>query len=160
MQERRGSGRQGAVLTSRKAAAGGTADCVLRFPATFAAYARAASELRRALADGGVAERPRYNAELVFEEIVSNIIRHGCSNHVQCAIEFTLGLREDELVLSFKDNGQPFDPRAYTPAASPKSLDDAGRGGLGLLLVRNAASHVDYERTHQNKNRITVRIAA
>ena len=136
------------------------ADCILRFPATFAAYARASSELRRALADGGVADRPRYNAELVFEEIVSNIIRHGCTNHVQCAIEVSLGLHEGELVLSFKDNGQPFDPRDYQPASSPSSLDDAGHGGLGLILVRNAAAHIDYERTQQNKNRITVRIAA
>ena len=32
--------------------------------------------------------------------------------------------------------------------------------GLGLLLVRNAAAHIHYERTRQNKNRITVRIAA
>ena len=136
------------------------AECILRFPATFAAYARASSELRRALVDGGVAERPRYNAELVFEEIVSNIIRHGCSNHVQCAIEVSLGFQAGELVLSFKDNGQPFDPRSYQPAPSPRSLDDAGRGGLGLLLVRNAAAHIDYERTRQNKNRITVRIEA
>lgn len=136
------------------------ADCVLKFPATFAAYARASSELRRALADGGVADKPRYNAELVFEEIVSNIIRHGCSSHVQCAIEVSVGFHEDALVLSFNDNGQPFDPREHAPPAAPKSLDEAGRGGLGLLLVRNAASHIDYERTRQNKNRITVRIAA
>jgi anti-sigma regulatory factor (Ser/Thr protein kinase) len=135
------------------------ADCVLKFPATFAAYARASSELRRALADGGIADKPRYNAELVFEEIVSNIIRHGCSSHVQCAIEVSVGFHDDALVLSFNDNGQPFDPREYEPAM-PATLDEAGRGGLGLLLVRNAAAHIDYERTRQNKNRITVRIAA
>ena len=136
------------------------ADCTLRFPATFAAYARASSELRRALADEGVAERPRYNAELVFEEIVSNIIRHGCSSHVQCAIEVSLGFDEESLVLSFHDNGQPFDPCGHPLPAAPKTLDEAGRGGLGLLLVRNAAARIDYERTRQNKNRITVTIAA
>lgn len=135
-------------------------DCVLKFPATFAAYARASSALRRALAERGVADKPRYNAELVFKELVSNIIRHGCSSHVQCAIEVSLGFHDDAVVLSFNDNGQPFDPRDYEPPATLKSLEAAGRGGLGLLLVRNAASHIAYERTRQNKNRITVRIAA
>ena len=135
-------------------------DCVLKFPATFAAYARASGDLRRALEARGIAEKPRYNAELVFEEIVSNIIRHGCTSHVQCAIEVAVGFDPDAVVLSFHDNGQPFDPRAHQAQPVPQSLDAAGHGGLGLVLVRHAAARIDYERTRQNRNHTTVTIAA
>jgi anti-sigma regulatory factor (Ser/Thr protein kinase) len=135
-------------------------DCVLKFPATLAAYARASGELRRALEARAVPERPLYNAELVFEEIVSNVIRHGCSNHVQCAIEVAVEYDGKSVVLSFHDNGQPFDPRGHRTHAIPQTLEAAGRGGLGLTLVRHASTRIDYERTRQNRNHITVTIAA
>ena len=134
-------------------------DCTLKFPGTLAAFGRASGELRRALESHGVAERTRYNVELVFEEIVSNVIRHGCSHHVQCAIEVEVDIAEDAVVLSFQDNGQPFDPSEYTLPDTPRSLEAASRGGLGLLLVRNAAARIEYELTRHNKNRVTVTIA-
>jgi anti-sigma regulatory factor (Ser/Thr protein kinase) len=134
-------------------------DCVLKLPATFAAFARAAGDLRRALAKRGVNARSSYNAELVFEEIVSNVIRHGCSDHVQCAIEVTLRFRDAAIEMSFQDNGPPFDPRAYTLPALPRSHDAALRGGLGLLLVNKASESMEYEWTRQSKNHLTVTIA-
>ena len=134
-------------------------DCVLKFPGTLAAFARASGELRRTLESRGVSERARYNVELVFEEIVSNIIRHGCSHHVQCAIEVEVDVGADAVVLSFQDNGQPFDPSDYEIPDTPRSLEDAGHGGLGLLLVRNAATSIEYELTRHNKNRVTVTVS-
>lgn len=133
-------------------------DCVLKLPATFAAHARAAGELRRVLAGRGIGAKPRYNAELVFEEIISNIIRHGCSDHAQCAIEVALRFEENAIVMSFQDNGPPFDPRAYELPRMPRSLDSARDGGLGLLLVNQSSERIDYEWTRQNKNHLTVTI--
>lgn len=135
-------------------------DCTLSFPATFEAYAKAAAELRRALESRGVDPRPRHYAELVFEEIVSNIIRHGCANAPGCVVEVSLGLKDDAIVLDFEDNARPFDPRAHKVAELPSTLETAGRGGLGLRLVRKASSRIDYQRTPQNRNHLTVTIAA
>ena len=134
-------------------------DHVLKLPATFEAYARAAGDLRRLLDSRGIGLKPRYNAELVFEEIVSNIIRHGCSDHVQCAIEVALRFDEDAIVMSFHDNGPPFDPRSYVLPELPRTLETASNGGLGLLLVNKAAQRIDYEWTRQSKNHLTVTIA-
>jgi hypothetical protein len=64
------------------------------------------------------------------------------------------------VVLSFHDNGQPFEPRGYRPQAIPQTLEAAGRGGLGLMLVRHASTRIGHERTRQNRNHITVTIAA
>lgn len=136
------------------------ADCTLSFPATFDAYAKAAAELRRALESRGVGPRPRHYAELVFEEIVSNIIRHGCANQPECEVEVSLGVKADAIVLDFQDNAPPFDPLGHKMAKLPGSLEEAGTGGgLGLRLVRKASSRIDYQRTAENRNHLTVTIA-
>jgi anti-sigma regulatory factor (Ser/Thr protein kinase) len=134
-------------------------DYVVKLPATFAAFGRAAGELRRALEARGIGPKARYNAELVFEEIVSNIIRHGCSDHVQCAVEVTIRFDDDALRMNFQDNGPPFDPRTYELPELPRSPEAAMRGGLGLLLVNKASRRIDYEWTRQSKNHLTVTIA-
>lgn len=135
-------------------------DCTLSFPATFDAYAKAAAELRRALESRGVGPKPRHYAELVFEEVVSNIIRHGCVNQPECTVEVSLGVKADAIVLDFQDNAPAFDPRGHKVAPLPGSLEEAATGGLGLRLVRKASSRIDYQRTAQNRNHLTVTIAA
>ena len=131
----------------------------LSFPANFEAYARAAAELRRVLEERGVKPRPRHYAELVFEEIVSNIIRHGCSDAPECEVEVNIALRDGSIVLDFHDNARAFDPSAYQSNKLPESLEDGGRGGLGLRLVRKASTRLDYQRTGGNRNHLTVTIA-
>ncbi|HYC47811.1 MAG TPA: ATP-binding protein [Burkholderiales bacterium] len=135
-------------------------DCVLRFPATFDAYPRAAEQLREALDRRTLDERPRYRVELVFEEVVTNVIRHSSSRHLSCSIEVDIRFEKDQVVLSFEDDGRPFDPRQYELPPLPQSLEEAGVGGLGIMLVRGASTHIDYERTRENRNHLTVRIAA
>jgi anti-sigma regulatory factor (Ser/Thr protein kinase) len=131
----------------------------LSFPATFEAYGRAAAELRRMLEERGVKPRPRHHAELIFEEIVSNIIRHGCTDNPQCVVEVKVALHDNSIVLDFEDNARPFDPRAHDVPALPDSLEEASPGGLGLRLVRKASKRIDYERTAENRNHLTVTIA-
>ena len=134
------------------------ADRVLRLPATFPEFARAAAELRETLQARGIGAKPRYSAELVFEEIVSNVIRHGCSDRLQCTIEVTLRFEENAIVMRFQDDGPPFDPRGYELPAMPRSLEDARHGGLGLLLVTKASQRIEYERK-KRKNHLTITIA-
>ena len=134
------------------------ADSVFTLPATFPEFARAAAELREALEARGIDSKPRYSAELVFEEIVSNVIRHGCSDRMQCSIEVSLSFREDAIVLHFQDDGPPFDPRGYALPAMPRSLEDARHGGLGLLLVTKASQRIEYEWA-KLRNNLTITIA-
>jgi len=129
------------------------------FPANFEAYGRVAAELRRMLEERGIKPRPRHHAELVFEEIVSNIIRHGTPADSACVVEVTVDLNARAIVLDFKDDAKPFDPCSHTVAALPESLEEANPGGLGLRLVRKASERIAYERTPQNRNHLTVTIA-
>ncbi len=52
----------------------------------------------------------------------------------------------------------PFDPRRRPDPPPQKSLDEARIGGFGVMLVRRAASSLDYLRTPEDRNRLTVRL--
>jgi serine/threonine-protein kinase RsbW len=95
-------------------------------------------------------------ALLVFEEIVTNIMRYGFDDSVEHKIEVVSALSGDELRLTFDDEGRPFDPVKAPAPQRDESLATARIGGRGIFLVRKAAKHLDYERTPRGHNRLTV----
>ena len=131
----------------------------LSFPANFEAYGRAAAELRRVLEERGVKPRPRHHAELVFEEVVSNVIRHGCRDAPECMVEVRVAVQPHAIVLDFVDNARAFDPLSHAVRDLPDTLDEAAGGGLGLRLVRKVSERLDYKRTAEKRNHFTVTIA-
>jgi serine/threonine-protein kinase RsbW len=136
------------------------ADHVLRFPSTKAGFERAISDLRGALDDAGVHGRVRYNTELVFEEVVSNVIRHARPNGVTDQVEVSLVYSRESIVLTFVDDGPPFDPLQQSAPSVPAALEEAKVGGWGLPLVRERSAAMEYERTADGRNRLTVTIAS
>jgi len=95
-------------------------------------------------------------ARLVFDEIVTNVIRHAHGDDKSHLIHADLRLSGGALTLSFRDDGRPFDPRSVAPPKPAASLAQASVGGRGLTLVRAVASHIDYERTADGYNHLTV----
>ena len=67
-------------------------------------------------------------------------------------------VKDADTEMEFDDNGMPFDPRGRPDPAPQKSLDEARIGGYGLMLVRHAARSLDYLRTADGHNRLTVRL--
>ena len=132
---------------------------VLAFPATRAAFAQAFSDFQRALDDYSLSGPARYRCELVFEEVVTNVIRHGQRNGTARSVHVVLEGRNDEIVIRFEDDGIPFDP---TKRALAERKPDHGSdgGGHGIRLIRTAAQSIEYERTVEERNRLTVTIAA
>jgi len=127
----------------------------LRFPGTRSGFEGAAARLRALLDARRLEGAPRYNVELAFEEIVTNIIRHGSpTENVEVAIAFD----EREIVLTFEDNGVPFDPSVRPAPTLPESLEEAVVGGLGLVLVSKIVGRMTYARTPQRRNQLTLTI--
>ncbi|HEY1928017.1 MAG TPA: ATP-binding protein [Caulobacteraceae bacterium] len=84
--------------------------------------------------------------EVVFEEVVSNIIRHGFSPGSPQTILVAATRTANAIEFTFDDDGRPFDPLA-APAPEPlRSLETAPLGGLGVPLVRRMAASISYER--------------
>jgi anti-sigma regulatory factor (Ser/Thr protein kinase) len=132
---------------------------VLTFPATRAAFAQAFSDFQRALDDCSLPGPARYRCELVFEEVVTNVIRHGHGDESARSVRVALDGRNEKIVVRFEDDGLPFDPTK--PALGERKPDHASSGGgHGLLLIRTAAQSLEYERTVDERNRLTVTIAA
>jgi serine/threonine-protein kinase RsbW len=83
--------------------------------------------------------------EVVFEELVSNAIRHGFVRGSQQTVRVDAAADERELTLVFEDDGAPFDLLA-TPAPEPLAeLATAPEGGLGVALVTRLVSRLGYE---------------
>jgi anti-sigma regulatory factor (Ser/Thr protein kinase) len=95
-------------------------------------------------------------ARLVFEEIVTNVIRYAFDDNGAHIIHAAAGVGGDNLTLSFSDDGKPFDPRTASEPAPTYSFAQASIGGRGLTLVRAAASGMAYERTSEGRNHLTV----
>jgi len=131
----------------------------IRFPGLRDRIGSAFEDLRGALDAEQLGAAARYRAELVFEEIVTNIIRYGAQRGRDLDVCVTLEVCPDEIVLTFEDDGTPFDPRVPSDPAPRKSLEDAKVGGFGLMLVRRSARSLDYLRTADGHNRLTVRVA-
>jgi serine/threonine-protein kinase RsbW len=85
----------------------------------------------------------QHRGELCLNETVANIIRHGgCTR----AITITLGEDGDAVRMTIADDGDPFDPVTYPSADPPRTLDEAGAGGLGLRILRASADVLAYRR--------------
>jgi len=136
-----------------------TGHSVLRVSGTLAGFEQAAAELRVLLDQFQLAGRARYRAELVFEEVATNVIRHGRIEGAPVELDVSVAFSGDSLVLTFEDNGRPFDPLQRPDPPKPTSIADARLGGLGIPLVRKSAREVRYERTPDNRNRLTVTMA-
>ena len=84
--------------------------------------------------------------ELVVEEVVANICRHGYE-HQSGQVELRCRrLDRQELLLEFIDCGRPFDILAALPPDLSVNLDERAVGGLGLPLIRAMVDEVSYER--------------
>jgi serine/threonine-protein kinase RsbW len=131
----------------------------LTFPATRAGFTRAFADLRRALDGHLLQPRARYKCELVFEEVVTNIVKHGYADDREHSIDVSVDFPDNTVVMRFEDDGVPFDPREHVPLEHSGSILDASVGGRGLLLLRTATRRLDYQRTPDQRNRLTVTIA-
>jgi anti-sigma regulatory factor (Ser/Thr protein kinase) len=119
---------------------------------------RALGELGRWLDANGVGDRPRFQAELVLEELVTNVIRYGYDDQGAHLVDVALSATPEDLIMVVSDDGRPFNPLERAAPELPASLAEAHVGGLGIMLVRKATRDVSYERSG-GRNRLTVVIA-
>jgi anti-sigma regulatory factor (Ser/Thr protein kinase) len=137
------------------------AQLLLEVGSDTAAFAAAQEALHEHLEAAGVGERAIFRTELAFEELVTNVVRHGYGGRRSnlTPVEVTASVLDEEIVLSIEDPGPPFDPsQPVDAAARPTSIEDATIGGLGLRLVHAVASRIEYHR-RDGRNRVTVGIA-
>ncbi|MBQ2377082.1 MAG: SpoIIE family protein phosphatase, partial [Clostridia bacterium] len=79
-------------------------------------------------------------AQIVVDEIYSNIQLYSGAKMAQvfCTID------SDRMILTFKDDGAPFNPLKVQDPDITVTLEERVPGGLGLLMVKKMASDLSY----------------
>ena len=87
-----------------------------------------------------------YAVNLILEEILMNIIRHGYDDEDSHEIEVQIELEEDEVALTVIDDGKEFNPLTIPGPDRSKSAMDRLEEGLGLQFVRHMRNAMEYRR--------------
>ena len=131
----------------------------LRLAATREGFATGFDELRRGLDTLSLDARARFSVELIFEEVVANLVRHGARSDGRTLLSLEVVLRDDAVELTFVDDGVPFDPRERPDPTPARDLEHAEVGGRGLMLIRSVSKELQYARTPEGQNRLTVAVS-
>jgi anti-sigma regulatory factor (Ser/Thr protein kinase) len=107
----------------------------------------------------GLADRVVFNLSLAYEELLTNLLKHGYDDGDRHQITIRVSIRDRSVVAELEDDGRPFDPTSVAPADVGAPIAERPVGGLGLHLVRKLMNRVRYERAGgRNKLIMTMKI--
>lgn len=85
-------------------------------------------------------------AAITLEEIVLNCIKYGYDDVARHTIEVSWVLGKDRFCMTIRDDGHPFNPLEVPPPNLSDNLEDRPIGGLGIYLLRQLWSDIEYRR--------------
>lgn len=94
-----------------------------------------------------VEQRIVNKVNIAIDEIYSNIVNYSGANWASVYYERDL----DNIYLTFKDNGKPYNPLEAADPDISLSAEDRQIGGLGVFMVKRIMDNVDYK-YEDNKN--------
>ncbi|MBQ2209079.1 MAG: SpoIIE family protein phosphatase [Prevotella sp.] len=104
----------------------------------------------------GIDDETAKSLNLAIEEWVANVINYAYPKGLRGHVEVRAGVSNQVLTVVIKDHGIPFDPTQHADVDIDAELDDRQIGGLGIFLVRNIMDTMDYERTADGYNMLTL----
>ncbi len=90
--------------------------------------------------------------EVLFEELVTNTIRHGFASNSDQSIHVQVERGMDAIKLTFEDDGVPFNPTEADVPMSLAGADPARVGGTGIPLIVKLSSSLCYERPSAHRS--------
>ncbi|MGO9568486.1 MAG: ATP-binding protein [Desulfomonilaceae bacterium] len=99
-----------------------------------------------------------YKANLVLEEVLTNIVKYAFEDAVEHEISVLLEVKDTDLLIRFVDDGRDFDPLSVPPPVMKESIQELTEGGLGVHLVRKSVNSIEYYRD-QSKNVLETKIS-
>lgn len=107
---------------------------------------RVNDSIARFLWERQVAPDRLHDVQLVVEELVTNVLRHGGTTGRRPTIAVEVEILDEGLRLVVEDDGRFFDPTALPETPLPAHLEDRRPGGLGLRIVRRLVTRLAYRR--------------
>ena len=109
------------------------------------------------LEEAGCSMKAQMQIDIAVEEVFVNIA-HYAYNPVIGDVTIRVAIENDPLavVLTFIDEGQPYDPLAKEDPDVKLAAEDRQIGGLGIFMVKKTMDDVDYE-YNQGRNILTLK---
>ncbi len=122
-----------------------------------------ASELERVLAfvsdlcaRHGIPPQTEFDLNLALDEIVTNVIRYAFPEGGEHQFTLQIEVSHEEFVARIEDDGIEFNPTEHPAPDLTVPLVERQEGGLGIFLVRQIMTSVEYQRS-AGKNLVTLR---
>ena len=113
------------------------------------------SSLNEFLEDYGASMKFKLLLELAVEELFVNICSYAYPDEGDVLIQWQLAEDPLRLIVSFIDNGVPFNPLEQDAPDLTLGVDEREIGGLGLTLVRKNVDDISYA-YENNRNILTI----
>ena len=94
--------------------------------------------------------------QLVVDEACTNVIKHAYSEWKDL-ITLILELVDDDLIITIRDHGKPFDPSSIATPDLEVDLNERRVGGLGIYFMRKLMDEVSYNFDAEKGNELTMR---
>ena len=97
-----------------------------------------------------------YDLNLALDEMTTNVAKHAFQDGGEHQFTLAISLNDNEFVARIEDDGREFNPTAHPMPDLDAPLEERKEGGLGIYLVRQIMTSVEYER-RGDKNVVTLR---
>ena len=129
-------------------------------PGTTAGVNRAAAAFDEFCQQQHVPQDARWRFQVVLDEILSNIVRHGYQGR-EGAVSLRFALERDLVTVDVVDQAPPFDPSQAPAPDTTSPLESRRPGGLGVQFAESLLDGLSYERRgEENHVRLTWRLPA
>ena len=127
----------------------------IRIPNEHEAISEAALQFEDFAEEQGLSNADAMRVNLVFDEILSNIVSYAYQDDSPHEIAIDVELTPEKLLVMIEDDGIPFNPLAREDPDTGLSIEDREIGGLGIHLVKNVMDEATYRR-QQDANVLTL----
>ena len=97
-----------------------------------------------------------HDLKLALDEMITNVIQHAYPVSGEHRFTLQINLSDEEFVARIEDDGVEFNPTEHPIPDLDAPLEERKVGGLGIYLVRQIMTSVEYQRV-AGKNVVTLR---
>ena len=95
--------------------------------------------------------------QMAVDEACANVIEHAYGGQPNGTVGLVCWLANDEVNVTIRDHGRPFDPQAVPRPDMTAPLDKRHEGALGLYLMEKLMDVVQFEFDPAKGNKLTMK---
>ena len=94
----------------------------------------------------GCSSKAKAEIDVAIDELFSNIANYAYNPEIgKATVKFEVQDNPQAVVITFMDNGKPFDPLLKQDPNIALAAEDRDIGGLGIFMVKKTMDSVEYE---------------